>query len=124
MGKVLLFLSCVCLMILVVGTATMPQASAFWMASSLPIYQVVRIVLGSLLLIEFVTDPPRNRTFRLVAGLVSSAIALWALGATYSNHMNFLDSFSLLAAACAIGVTALEIEPQEALPKTSKKQSA
>ena len=118
MGKLLLFLSCVCLTILVIGTATMPQASAFWMASALPAYQVVRIILGSLLLMEFVTDPPRNRTFRIVAGLVSSAIAIWALDATYSNHMELLDSFSILSAACAIGVTALELKPEDAQVKT------
>lgn len=112
MSKLLLLLSFTCLAILILGTALVPQAAAFWLADGSANLQLLRIILAVFLLGDFITNPPRNIFFRLVAGVAALMIGGWALQQTYSNHMQLLDSLSLLAAAVTIGVTALELEPE------------
>ena len=108
MSKVLLFLSFVCLAILLVGTALWPNAPAFWLASGNGPFQLIRGILMATLFAQLVTNPPRHMLFRLLAGSLASVVGLWALGATYSNQMQILDGMGFLGAAIAIGLTALE----------------
>lgn len=110
MGKLLLLLASACLVTLLIGTAAAPNNAAFWLASSLPLYEHIREVLLVVLLVQLVTNPPRHSAFRLVCGIVALGTSYWALQTTYVGQMGLLDSFSLLAAAVAIGVTALEVK--------------
>ena len=109
MGKLLLLLSCSCLLLLLFGTAAFPDSPGFWLASAAPSYEHVRSLLAFVLLVQLVTRPPRHLAFRVACGIVAAAVATWAIQETYAAQMLLLDSLSLLAAATAIGVTALEV---------------
>jgi hypothetical protein len=111
MGKILHILTCACLVLLLFGTAWFPDSSAFWLASSTNFFEYMRGVLLCVLVVQLVTKPPRNIYFRLAYGMLATAVGAWALKATYDAQMEALDSLSLLAAAIAIGVTALELRP-------------
>jgi len=119
MGKLLLLLAFVCLTSLTIGTALFPQSAAFWLASGGIGYTLVRTALGAVLLVQFFTDPPRHVYFRILAGLLATAVGGWALSATFSNEMELLDSLSLLASAAAIGCAALEMQ---VTPKKSQNR--
>jgi hypothetical protein len=110
MSKLLLQLSFICLAVLVVGTTLFPNNSMFWLATGESTYQYIRGILAFLLLTLLLTRPPRNIAFRVISGLFSVGVGMWTLEATYSNHMMFLDSLSLLAAAFSIAITTLEIQ--------------
>lgn len=109
MSRLLLTLSFASLVILAIGTTLFPDYSAFWLASGAPLYQNVRGLLSAILLLLITTQPPRNMILRSVGGLLAVGVSGWALQMTYANHMMLLDSFSILAAAVSIGVTALEL---------------
>lgn len=109
MGRVLLILSFMSLIILSLGTLIMPNAPAFWLATHTATYLGIRLALAVILLSLILTDPPRNLLLRTVALMLGTAIGGWALMTTYDNHMMFLDSLSLLSAAIAITITALEV---------------
>lgn len=108
MGKMLLLFSLVCLAILYFGTAFFGQSPAFWLASSASSYQHVREMLALVLVLQLTTRPPRHIWFRILSGTVALAVGTWAIEATYSNQMMFLDTLCFVGAAIAIGVTALE----------------
>jgi uncharacterized membrane protein YeiH len=110
-SKVLVSLSFVSLLVLIAGTALLPNNPVFWLATSGEIFQRMREALAAVLLLQLFTRPPRHMLFRITSGLLAISVAGWTLGATYSNHMLFLDSMSFLAAAFAIGLTALELQP-------------
>lgn len=113
MSKLLLFLSFSSLVILAVGTSIMPNNQMFLLAGSSASFQYLREVLAAILFIQLVTHPPRHIIFRLLAGGTAILVAVWAIFATYNGVMLFLDTLSLLAAAAAIGVTALEVKPAQ-----------
>ncbi len=108
MSRVLLVLSALSLLILMAGTALVPQNPVFWLATNSGLYQVIRGVLAVILLAQSVTEPPRHWLLRGLAGVVSIGIVAWVVVVAYLGSMLFLDVISLLAAACAIGVTAME----------------
>lgn len=97
-----------CLAFVGVGIVLFPQNSLFWIASSSQIYQHVREGLGLVLLVQFVTRPPRHVWVRILSGSIAIAVGIWVVEATYSNQMLLLDSLSFLAASIVIGFTALE----------------
>lgn len=113
MGKGIMFLIFVGIAVLLIGGIYFPQDQAMWMASTAESFTWLRggllVLLGSLL----ITHPPRNVYFRIFVGAFSSALALWVLHDTYTNAMAILDSFALLGAACAMGIVALEYEPED-----------
>lgn len=110
MNKVLLLLSAACLILLTIGTTLFPNYPVFWLASSGSMYEYVRIALSLVLIGQLITRPPRHLFFRLIAGLLAVFVGVWVVEATYSNHMMFLDSMSLMATAFAIAITALEVQ--------------
>lgn len=123
MGKVLLFLSLACLLILSFGTALVPNNAAFWLASGSSLYQHVREGLAIILLLQLGTRPPRHVWFRMLSGVVAVAAGVWAVKATYDYQMLYLDTMAFLGAAAAIGVTALERKPRAAGITASKKRA-
>jgi hypothetical protein len=108
MGKLLQFLSIAILGLLAVGTATVPDNSAFWLASAYPSYNVMRLVLGIILCLQLFTIPPRHLWFRMFAGFVSVSTMVWAVYETYQYQMLAQDTLAFFAASIAVGVTALE----------------
>jgi len=120
MRKTLLILSFASLIILAVGTSLAPNNSMFWLANGDVAYQIVRMILSAMLLLQIFTEPPRQLYFRIMSGVAALAITVWALQLTYINHMLLLDSFSILAASIATGLTALELSPSPSV-KTSVK---
>ena len=108
MGKVLQLLSFLSLGILCIGTAVAPDSSAFWLASNGTSFEVMRIVLMVVMLAQLVTKPPRHLIFRLLAGGLAGGVLVWVWNATYNYQMPFLDTLAFVAAALAVGITALE----------------
>ena len=111
MSRLLLLFSFICLAILAVGTALLPNNPIFWLASGGLAYEGIREALAFILFFQIFSQPPRNIRFRVAAGVLAASVALWALVATYLDHMMFLDSLSLLAAAFSISITAFEVQP-------------
>jgi hypothetical protein len=108
MSKKLLAAMVLLLLFLAFGTVLAPESPMFWLASSAVGYQIARFGLMLVLLLQLGTNPPRHKTFRIFSGWVAGITAFWVLNATYGNNMEILDSLSLLGAAVAIGLTALE----------------
>jgi hypothetical protein len=117
MGKLLLFLSFLSLLLLAVGTAFYPNNELFYLASTAPKIQYIREALSAVLFLQLVTHPPRSFWFRTLTGALALGVGGWSLVSTYSGTMPLLDSLSLLGAALAIGVTALEINLQSRAAK-------
>lgn len=111
MSKLLLSLSFASLLLLIAGTSLLPNNPVFWLATGGDTYQYMREAMAAVLMLQLFTEPPRNNVFRGVSGILAVGVTGWVLGATYSNHMLFLDSMSFLAAAFAIGLTSLELRP-------------
>lgn len=109
MSKALMVLSFLSLVILAVGTAKLHNNQIFLLASDSNLYQYIREVLASVMFLQLVTHPPRHIAFRMLAGAVAIGVVGWAVVQSYDGIMPFLDTFSLLASASAIGVTALEV---------------
>ena len=108
MGKLLLVLVLVSLAILSVGTALFPQNPDFWLASGGSMYQYIRGLVALVAVLQLTTRPPRHVWLRIVSGAIALAVGIWAIEATYSDHMLILDSLCFISASVAIGVTALE----------------
>lgn len=109
MAKALMFLSFLSLVILAVGAAFFSNAQLFMLANISTNYQIIREVLASVMFIQLITHPPRHVAFRILAGVLAVGVGGWAVMSTYNGNMNLLDTFSLIASAAAIGVTALEV---------------
>lgn len=120
MRRLLLLLSALSLCLLAYGTAYYPDFAAFWLASGGVATQTIRFLLAGVLLVQFATRPPRNMYFRMLCGAVAIVAAGWALEETYAYRMLFLDTLSILAASIATGITALEINYDKEVIKTSK----
>lgn len=112
MSRFILILSFVALTFLFVCSMIAPGSPAIWLASTLPAYQAVRLLLMVILLGLIVSDPPRFLWFRVVTGAVATVMTLWALSATYQNHMQLLDGASILIASIAMAIEALEFRPE------------
>jgi len=123
MGKVIMFLIFIGLAILLVGGIVSPATPAMWLASSSHAFMYLRIGLMTLLGLLLVTNPPRNIYFRTFVGLAAVIMSAWSLGSTYNNHMQLLDSLSILGASVTMGIVALEYTPDEVdVPKLAAKQ--
>lgn len=108
MGKLLTFLSIVILTMMSVGAITQPQNTVFWLASVTQSYQYVREILIAILVIQFVTRPPRLVWFRLLSGGISTITVLWVIQQTISYQMQLFDTLALTSASIAIIITSLE----------------
>jgi hypothetical protein len=113
MGKLLLSLSMLSLLILAVGTSLMPNNPVFWLATGDNFYQFARLALALVLGIQLVTHPPRHIALRIAAGMLAVTIGYWVIVETYASQMMWLDTLSLLSAAIATGITALELRPED-----------
>jgi len=118
MGKMLLLLSLACLVTLYIGTAFFSQNPSFWLASGAASYQHVREVLALVMILQLTTRPPRHVWFRVLSGTAAIVIGAWAIKATYSNQMLFLDTLCFVGAAVAVGVTSLERKANTSLAAT------
>ena len=113
MGKTIMFLIFVGLAILLVGGLVSPTAPALWLASTAQGYMYLRIGLLALLAILLLTNPPRNVYFRAFVGILAVTLGAWSIEATYQNHMQFLDTLSILGASVTMAIVALEYQPDE-----------
>jgi hypothetical protein len=82
-----------------------------WLASSATGYSVLRAGLILIILALLVTNPPRNKVFRMFVGFLATGLTVWVLTSTYQNHMQLLDSASILTATVSMGIVALEFQP-------------
>jgi hypothetical protein len=108
MGKLLLFLSLVCIAFVGVGTFMSPNGDLFLMASGAENYQRIRIIVGIIVAIQLLTRPPRHVWFRVIAGSFAALTGFWAVQQTYDFHMQVLDALAFLGASFAVFATALE----------------
>jgi len=108
MGKLLLILALVSLIILLFATSLFPQNPDFWLASGGSTYQYIRGLLALVVMLQLTTRPPRHVWLRIVSGAIALVVGVWAIEATYSDHMLILDTLCFVSASVAIGVTALE----------------
>ena len=108
MGKLLLVLCVVSLSFMGIGTAVIPTDAMFWLASGALLYQKIRFLLILLLLLQFITNPPRQLWIRTFTGLTAGVIGVWTIQATYTMSMPALDTFAFLSASIILLVTALE----------------
>jgi hypothetical protein len=111
--KLLQLLSLLCILIVGFGTALVPDNAMFWLASPLDSYQLMRIAIGAILVIQFVTQPPRHLLFRILAAGLAISVGGWAISEVYAYHMEFLDMLVFLGASCTILATALERRYEE-----------
>lgn len=114
MSKLYLFLGFVCLGILLVFGLAAPESSVMWLASSSINFAFIRGGLMIILLALLLTNPPRNKYFRIVTGTVSLLLVSWGLGAFYNNQLQLADFFSLMPAGIAIAIAALEPDYEHA----------
>lgn len=114
MSKLLIFLSFLSLVILAVGTYFFPNYPLFLLASDSNTYRYIIEILASLLFFQLITRPPRHMIFRLLSGMIAALVGGWVIVTTYNGTMPFLDVFSLLASAAAIGINALEVNSETA----------
>jgi hypothetical protein len=108
MGKSVLLLSLMAMAIVGFGVMLAPQSSLFWLATSGPMYQHVRIIIATVLAIQLVTNPPRHVWFRILAGSLALITGGWVIQQTSSYHMQLLDTFAFLSASFGIFATTLE----------------
>lgn len=111
MSKLILFLTFLVLTILLAGGLIAPNDPTMWLASSATGYMALRAILMVVIVALLITNPPRNKVFRAFVGFLATGLFVWAVTATYQNHMQFLDSASILAAAISMGIVALEFQP-------------
>jgi hypothetical protein len=121
MRRLLLFFAAIGLSLLAYGTAFYPDYAAFWLASGEPHYQIARMFLAAALLIQFVTYPPRSFYFRMLCGVIAVGSGIWAIQQTYMFEMMLFDTFSILAASIATGITALEISHEKEVLHTKNR---
>ena len=114
MSKLLLLLSFISIVILAIGTAFMPGNELFLLAGRSSGLEYVREILATILFSQLITHPPRHIFFRLLAGGSAIVVAGWTILSSLNGNMLFLDTLSMLAAAIAIGVTALEVSTARA----------
>lgn len=108
MSKLVLFLSFISLGFLLAGGLLFPDNITMWLAASTVGYTILRLLMMTLLLGLMLTNPPRNIMFRVIVGFFSVGLGVWALTSTYQNHMQLLDSATILAASVSMGIVALE----------------
>jgi hypothetical protein len=111
MGKLLLLLSLLSLLFLAVGTLISPNSASFWLATNSLHFQFIRVILASVLFLQFITHPPRHVLFRYLTGVLATVVGLWTIQATYSYQMQLADTLAFLGASLAIGITAIEYAP-------------
>jgi peptidoglycan/LPS O-acetylase OafA/YrhL len=108
MAKLLNFLSILCLLIVSTGVLMIPSNPMFWLASSSTPLLVLRGLLGSLLFIQLVTNPPRHVWFRVVVSITSVAALGWTIYVTNKYQISLLDTFAFCAASLSLLISALE----------------
>lgn len=108
MGKLMLLLSFIVVVITGVGVAFTPDNSLFWLASNGSTLQNMRIIIGSLLLIQLITRPPRHVWFRVIAGTIAATTAYWTVSQTFAYNMQLLDTLAFLGGSFTIAATSLE----------------
>lgn len=113
MGKLLLFLSFCCLLILEVFSYKFPTSSLMWLASSSTAAEQARFGLMALLCLLLITNPPRHTVLRTFTGIVAMATLASVAYLTYNNHMSILDTLAFAAAGVTLGVAALELGDYE-----------
>ena len=113
MGKGILVMSFFSLLILLGFGIFDPSSPVVWLASTSFNFTVLRVILMAVLAALFITNPPRNAYFRAIVGVLCVGLAGWALFATYSNHMKFLDTLAILQVCVTAGMTALERDYQQ-----------
>jgi hypothetical protein len=108
MSKIILIMSIGCLSFLLFMGIFSPENPTVWMASTSSEFAALRFGLILVLLGLLVTKPPRNIYFRYFVAFISIGLMSWAMGATYTNNMKFLDTLILLEVAIASGIISLE----------------
>ena len=111
MTKLVLLLTFLGLGFLFVAALLIPTNSAVWLASTSLNFAYLRLALMLVIAALLVTRPPRNVIFRVFVGIMAVGLAGWSLSSTYTNHMQILDSMSILVASIATGLTVLEYKP-------------
>jgi hypothetical protein len=106
--KLLQLLSLLWIIAVGLGVFFFPNASIFWLASASPAYQLARIIVGSVLLTQFLSHPPRHIWFRLLSVAVALGTVGWAVAQVNDYHMQLLDVLVFFSASCTMIETALE----------------
>jgi hypothetical protein len=112
MSKIILILSLFAITILLFLGMVDPNNSIMWLASTTHQFTLVRLILIGLLASLLILDPPSNVYLRSFVIFLSLGLVGWSLTATYQNHMNFLDSLTLLQTSVAASLSTLETEPE------------
>lgn len=123
MGKTMLMVAFICLSVVAMGTAVMPQNPLFWLLSSHSAHQYARLLLLVIMLAQLRTNPPRNPYFRVITGALGAFVGAWALQETYEYLILPTDTLMYLGSALAIIITSLEL-PAEEIPKATKTKPA
>lgn len=113
--KLLQLFAFLALIIVALGVLITPNSSMFWLASDSGFYQFMRLAVAAVLLIQLMTQPPRQVRFRLAAAALGLFTALWAAQQFYNDLMQPLDLLAFLGAALTIVETSLERRPEESL---------
>ena len=114
MGKSVILFSFISIAVLLVGCMVAPTSAAFWLANSSDHFTIIRLILLGALGALLVTNPPRNFVLRVAIGSIATGLGLWCIGQTYQNHMQLLDTLTILAACVSSGIAVLEYIPEEA----------
>ena len=108
-GKWLMILSLCSLLILIASNMVAPNSFLFWLADHSVRFQHVREALAVVLFIQLLPlKQVHSLMSRIIAGGIALAIAVWVVMNTYGGTMQLLDSFSLMAGAVAVGISALD----------------
>ena len=124
MGKIIAAFTTVSLSALAIGTRVAPNAPAFWLASGNTVYMGVRIALAVVIFGQLITKPPRKTWFRVLAGLLAIGVGTWTVMQTYNYTMMATDTVLFMLASVSIGLTALELTPQELLQSKTRPATA
>jgi hypothetical protein len=103
-------------LLLIAGSQFIPNSMFMWFASTSLWMDLVRGLIGLLMLGLLITSPPRKLVFRWALGLMGVLASGVAVGLFLDNSIHALDILLCIQAAVAFGVAALELMPEETEP--------
>lgn len=119
-SKWILTLSMMGTMTLLVFGIADPNNPIMWLASTSLAFTWIRAIMIVILFGLLITEPPRNVYFRMVTGVIAVSLGAWALGTTYDNNMQLLDTLSLLQFSICTGLIALETDYEKVISPAKK----
>lgn len=96
------------LLFVFVCSLVFPGSPFMWLATISSSFTLLRIVLITLIATLLITSSFFDHHMNGILGAFAFVLTMWAMIATYNNHLQILDSLSFMGAGIALGIEALE----------------